>query len=66
MNSIKSIFTVIGMLFVVTTAVLVLMTIFDLAGSEETQRFIIKLAQASGVVAATALVLLGLTHLNKR
>lgn len=53
------------MLFTAVTAVLILLAIFNVTGSDETQKLIVKLAGACSVVSAAAIVMFGLSNLGK-
>lgn len=65
MEKIKSILVPVVILFTLITASLLLLTVFELIDSEDTRHTIIKLAQASGVIAGAGLVILGIRSISK-
>lgn len=65
MEKIKSILVPIVIVFTVLTACLLLLMIFELVGGDSARQTIIKLAQASGVIAGAGLIVLGLRGIAK-
>jgi hypothetical protein len=54
-----------AMLFVVVSAILLLLSIFDFVQSKELADLITKLGLASGVIAVSLMLLLGLSKVSK-
>jgi hypothetical protein len=66
MKSTKPILLITIIAFVAIAAVLQLLVIFNLAPAEETRDAIVKLAQASAVIAAALIIILGVSKLGSK
>jgi hypothetical protein len=66
MTTTKNILIFITMLFTVVTAFLLLLAVFEVTDSNETQDSIIKLAKASGIIAIAAAVVFGLSSISAK
>lgn len=66
MKSTKNILTIIIMIFTVTTAILLLLTVFDVTGGEETRKAIIKVTEACGIIAIASAILMLLSSSAKK
>jgi hypothetical protein len=62
MKSTKNILTIIIMILVMVTAILLLLTVFNITGGEETRKAIIKITEACGIIALASAILLVLSN----